>query len=96
MNGSSKEERDSWIEAIRKATPNSPRLRKDVKPRGDSLPKEDKRDSEKKQKSSSEKEPAPPHPVDTARQDTACDAAVEVSVCIDPQEEQKEIDEVSH
>lgn len=88
MNASSKEERDGWIEAIRKATPNSPHMPRNDKPAQDKpKPAESKQPSDEKH--------LPPPPAYTMRQDTACEAAVAAASCMDGKEEQKAIDEVS-
>ena len=89
MNASSKEERDDWIESIRKATPSSPHMnRKDLPP---SAGKSEETPTPTKTSGSTSKvEPPPP----ALRQNTACDAAVMAASLTDEQEEQKEIDEV--
>lgn len=89
MNASSKDERDSWIESIHKATPSSPHMnRKDLPP---SAGKSDEKATPTKTSGSTSKMEPPPAAV---RQNTACDAAVLAASCTDQQEEQKEIDEV--
>ncbi len=89
MNAFSKEERDSWIEALHTATPISPHLnRKDVKPAD--KPKEGKRSSVSESESSKNLS----NPKTTLRQDTACDAAIAAANCTDSVEDQKAVDEV--
>lgn len=84
MNGSSKEERDAWMEAIRRAVPSSPRVNR--KPL-ETKPKESP--------NSGSKEAVPSHPSYTSRQDTACDAAIAVASHTNKQQEQKAVEEVS-
>ena len=101
MNASSKEDRDGWIDAIRKATPVSPHLnRKENKASsgGSEKPTQPSADQQKSssvsdKSSSKDKELAPPSY--TMRQDTACDAALAAASCTDNDEEQKAIEEVS-
>lgn len=88
MNASSKGERDSWIEAIRKAAPNSPQMQRVDKPA------QDKPKPAESKPSSGEKN-LPPPPAYTLRQDTACEAAVAAASCTDEKEELQAINEVS-
>lgn len=89
LNASSKDERDSWIESLCKATPSSPQMdRKDLPPSAGKS--KEKATPTKTSGSTSKMEPPPP----AVRQNTACDAAVLAASCTDEQEEQNEIEEV--
>lgn len=100
MNASSKEERDAWIEAIRKATPITPRMPRKDKPLGGSsggaTPSSDPKSSvSEKEKSLKDKKEELAPPSYTMRQDTACDAALDAASCTDNDAEQRAIEEVS-
>ena len=84
MNAVSKEDRDSWIDAIRRATPTSsqPLNRKDY-------PKSNEPRIENGTANGI------PHPTQTERQNTAFNAAVAIATNTDADEEQREVDEVS-
>lgn len=93
MNASSKEDRDKWIEAIQRAIPTSPHMRrKDPPAATTSDPKPSVAEKEKSQHDKKEEVTPPSY---TMRQDTACDAAVLAASCTDKDEEQKAIEEVS-
>ena len=70
INATSKQERDEWIEAIRKSTPVSPQQKR----KNESTPKGVKEEPKKP-----EKEAIPSHPVSPVRQDTAAEAAAAVT-----------------
>lgn len=98
LSARSKEERDTWIEAIVNAIPSSPRMKK--------VKKEQKSDSRTEPKTEPKTEPTKskseksataeeiPHPTSPTRQDTAVDAAVAVASCTDNAQEQREVEEV--
>ena len=66
INANSKQDRDEWIEAIRKSTPQSPQQQR----KNDGSPKRLKEEPRQK-----EPEQIPPHPSSPMRQDTAAVAA---------------------
>ena len=68
VNANSKQDRDEWIEAIRKATPSSPHQKR--KNENGGSPKRIKDEPKKPQQ-----DPLPPHPSNAIRQDTAAVAA---------------------
>ena len=93
MNASSREERDSWIENIRKGIPISPHMRR--KDKSESSDPKQQTSSKPKEKTEDEEKPSVSHPSYTERQDTACVAATTLANSTDTTMEQKAIDEVS-
>ena len=84
MNAASKEERDAWIDAINQALPVSTQQnRKELTPKSKEEPETESCYND-----------ALPHLTYVERQNTEHDAAVEVATHTDPEEEQREVDEV--
>ena len=86
MNASSKEERDSWIEVIRNASPSSPRMKKAAEA---AKLKEEHRPAKSPESSEDRLRPSP-----VERQTTATDAAVAAAQYMDAEAEEKQIEEV--
>ena len=99
MNASSKEVRDSWIEALRNSSPATPEMKAKAGAAGtpaaaaaatsQSKPKEET--SEKPPERSTEERMKPSA---VERQTTAVDAAVAAAMATDVSQEEKEIEEV--
>ena len=66
INANSKQDRDEWIEAIKKSTPISPHQRRKTAGAPNKM---------KDQPKKVEPDPLPPHPSKAIRQDTAAEAA---------------------
>ena len=94
MNATSKEDRDQWIEAIRRAIPNSPQLHRKDQSATEARKPEEKPAKEASSSFSSGSTTLPPPPSYTSRQDTACDAAVAAASCTSSKQEQEEVEKV--